>query len=121
MKCKQDVVIHENFSALVTYLCFGYPIKGSRYIVEYNLLVRIRYFRGRVSYFDFLTNQKRESPVLSLLIGRNIRPFPENAVLYRVRYFRIFGEGSQISTNEKRGDSAFPLLIETLPRKYSIL
>ena len=28
------------------------------------------------------TNQKRESTVFSLLIGQNLRPFPENTVLY---------------------------------------
>ena len=29
------------------------------------------------------TNQKRESTVSWLLIGRNLRPFPDNFVLYR--------------------------------------
>ena len=29
------------------------------------------------------TNQKRESTLFSLLIGRNMRPFPENFVLYK--------------------------------------
>ena len=28
------------------------------------------------------TNQKGESTVFSLLIGRNLRPFPENTLLY---------------------------------------
>ena len=28
------------------------------------------------------TNQRQESTVFSLLIGRNVRPFPENFVLY---------------------------------------
>ena len=31
---------------------------------------------------QILTNQKRESTVLSVLIGRNLRPFPDNFVLY---------------------------------------
>ena len=31
-----------------------------------------------------LTNQRRESTVFSLLIGQNMRPFPENTVLYTV-------------------------------------
>ena len=31
---------------------------------------------------QILTNQKRESTVFSLLIGRNLRPFPDNFVLY---------------------------------------
>ena len=29
------------------------------------------------------TNQKRERTVFSLLIGRNLRPFPKNTVLYK--------------------------------------
>ena len=29
------------------------------------------------------TNQRQESTVFSLLIGLNVRPFPENFVLYR--------------------------------------
>ena len=32
---------------------------------------------------QILTNQKRESIVSWLLIGRNLRPFPDNFVLYR--------------------------------------
>ena len=31
---------------------------------------------------QILTNQKRESTVFSLLISRNLRPFPDNFVLY---------------------------------------
>ena len=31
---------------------------------------------------QILTNQKRESIVFSPLIGRNLRPFPDNFVLY---------------------------------------
>ena len=31
---------------------------------------------------QILTNQKRESTVFSLLISRNLRPFPDNLVLY---------------------------------------
>ena len=33
------------------------------------------------------TNQRRENGAFSLLIGRNMRPFPENTVLYKVRCF----------------------------------
>ena len=32
--------------------------------------------------FHILTNQKGESTVFSLVIGRNLRPFPDNTVLY---------------------------------------
>ena len=34
-----------------------------------------------------LTNQKRENGAFSLLIGRNLRPFPENTVLYYLARF----------------------------------
>ena len=34
------------------------------------------------------TNQKRESTVSWLLIGRNLRPFPDNFVLY---FWKILG------------------------------
>ena len=40
---------------------------------------RVRNYWGRVSNS---TNQKRESTVSWLLIGRNLIPFPENFVLY---------------------------------------
>ena len=32
------------------------------------------------------TNQKRKCTVLTLLIGWNLRPFPENTVLYYILY-----------------------------------
>ena len=35
---------------------------------------------------QILTNQKRESTVFSLLIGRNLRPFPDSFVLYTFFY-----------------------------------
>ena len=35
------------------------------------------------------TNQKRESTVSWLLIGRNLRPFPDNFVLYYIVFFKI--------------------------------
>ena len=36
------------------------------------------------------TNQKRENSAFSLLIGRNLRPFPDNFVLYN--FTLCFGE-----------------------------
>ena len=33
--------------------------------------------------FQILNNQKRENSSFSLLIGRNLRPFPSNTVLYK--------------------------------------
>ena len=43
--------------------------------IEYGII-------GEVS--QILTNQKRENSAFSLLIGRNLRPFPNNFVLYTV-------------------------------------
>ena len=47
-----------------------------------------------------LTNQKRENGPFSLLIGRNMRPFPENFVLYRVWHLR--GRISNFNQSEAR-------------------
>ena len=38
---------------------------------------------------QILTNQKRESTVFSLLIGRNLRPFPDNFVLHSYLKYSI--------------------------------
>ena len=53
------------------------------------------------------TNQKRESTVSWLLIGRNLRPFPDNFVLYREGYHSpcpfclLIGTRTQDSHSEK--------------------
>ena len=44
-------------------------------VIEYEII-------GEGSYIS--TNQKRESTVSWLLIGRNLRPFPDNFVLYNI-------------------------------------
>ena len=46
----------------------------------YQLLIEHGIF-GEGSHI--LTNQKQENGAFSLLIGRNMRPFPENTVLYK--------------------------------------
>ena len=60
------ILYGSNFKAKLNYIC-GLP---------YRLL------SGKGLIFDILTNQKRESTVFSLLIGRNMRPFTEDTVLY---------------------------------------
>ena len=45
-------------------------------IIEYEII-------GEGSQFQILTNQKRVNNAFSLLIGQNLRPFPDNFVLYK--------------------------------------
>ena len=59
-----------------------------KHVIEYGIF-------GEGSHIS--TNQKREITVFSLLIGRNMRPFPENTVLYRM--------GSEETLNEKGCES----------------
>ena len=65
------------------------------------------------------TNQKRANSAFSLLIGQNLRPFPDNFVLYRVRYSR--GRVSNYHQSEAR-KHCIPasdwLKFVTLPQKY---
>ena len=54
-------------------ICTPMFLVTCNFVIEYEII-------GEGS--QILTNQKRESTVFSLLIGRNLRPFPDNFVLY---------------------------------------
>ena len=64
-------------STVKTFLC---EFKG--------MLVPRLLIKGLIEYgiigegSQILTNHKRENSVFSILIGRNLRPFPDNTVLY---------------------------------------
>ena len=60
----------KSFFIFCNHVCKGRKISPA---IEYEII-------GEGS--QILTNQKRESTVFSLLIGRNLRPFPDSFVLY---------------------------------------
>ena len=71
-------------------------------------------FSGKDSSYNS-TNQKRESTVFSLLIGQNMRPFPENTVLYyRQLKLTIAGTCRQLQMDSGTPSQSSTRQIDTL-------
>ena len=79
-------------------------IKILAFIVEYitqKIVTFIEYeIIGEVSQIS--TNQKRESTVSWLLIGRNLRPFPDNTGLYCELYLNLVSRYIRAKNDNKK-------------------